>query len=107
LAGEDEHPCGDGGFAGDPGGVVHGGDLRVLPGLGTIAVPDDVAVVWSQETTCADGSQPPCAGTWFGIKTPLPQTLVQTSLFFAVLSGLYFTSTAASTLCTASGSSNH
>ena len=59
--------------------------------LGTIAVPDDVAVVWSQETTCADGTQPPCAGTWFGIKTPLPQTLVQTSLFVAVLSGLYFT----------------
>ena len=59
--------------------------------LGTIAVPDDVAVVWSQETTCPDGTQPPCAGTWFGIKTPLPQTLVQTSLFVAVLSGLYFT----------------
>jgi len=59
--------------------------------LGTIAVPDDVAVVWAQETTCPDGTQPPCAGTWFGIKTPLPQTLVQTSLFVAVLSGLYFT----------------
>ncbi len=59
--------------------------------LGIIAVPDDVAVVWSQETTCPDGAQPPCAGTWFGIKTPLTQTLVQTSLFVAVLSGLYFT----------------
>jgi hypothetical protein len=59
--------------------------------LGMIAVPDDVAVVWSQETVCADGAQPPCAGTWFGIKTPLPQTLMQTSLFVAVLSGLYFT----------------
>ncbi len=59
--------------------------------LGTIAVPDDVAVVWSQETACPDGTQPPCPGTWFGIKTPLPQTLVQTSLFVAVLSGLYFT----------------
>jgi hypothetical protein len=59
--------------------------------LGIIAVPDDVAVVWSQETACPDGALPPCAGTWFGIKTPLPQTLVQTSLFVAVLSGLYFT----------------
>lgn len=59
--------------------------------LGFIAIPDDVAVVWSQETTCPGGAQPPCAGTWFGIKTPLPQTLVQTSLFVAVLSGLYFT----------------
>jgi hypothetical protein len=59
--------------------------------LGIIAIPDDVAVVWSQETTCPGGAQPPCAGTWFGINTPLPQTLVQTSLFVAVLSGLYFT----------------
>jgi hypothetical protein len=59
--------------------------------LGIIAIPDDVAVVWSQETTCPNGAQPPCAGTWFGINTPLPQTLVQTSLFVAVLSGLYFT----------------
>jgi hypothetical protein len=59
--------------------------------LGTIAVPDDVAVVWSQETACSGGGQPPCPGTWFGIKTPLPQVLVQTSLFVAVLSGLYFT----------------
>jgi hypothetical protein len=59
--------------------------------LGVIAVPDDVAVVWSQETACADGAKPPCAGTWFGIATPLPQTLMQTSLFVAVLSGLYFT----------------
>jgi len=59
--------------------------------LGIIAIPDDVALVWSQETTCPGGAQPPCAGTWFGINTPLPQTLVQTSLFVSVLSGLYFT----------------
>jgi hypothetical protein len=59
--------------------------------LGVIAIPDDVAVVWSQETTCPNGAQPPCAGTWFGVNTPLPQTLMQTSLFVAVLSGLYFT----------------
>jgi hypothetical protein len=35
--------------------------------------------------------QPPCAGTWFGVHIPVPQTIVQTSLFVAVLSGLYFT----------------
>jgi hypothetical protein len=58
--------------------------------LGVIAVPDDVAVLWSGEQTCAVG-QPPCAGTWFGIHIPVPQTVVQTSLFVAVLSGLYFT----------------
>src|SRR5262249_36181083 len=59
--------------------------------LGIIAIPDDVAVVWSQETTCPGGVKPPCPGTWFGIHPPLSQTLVQTSLFVAVLSGLYFT----------------
>ena len=58
--------------------------------LGVIAIPDDVAVLWSAEETCSVG-QPPCAGTWFGIHIPVPQTIVQTSLFVAVLSGLYFT----------------
>jgi hypothetical protein len=58
--------------------------------LGIIAVPDDVAVLWSSEQTCAIG-QPPCAGTWFGIHIPVPQTIVHMSLFVAVLSGLYFT----------------
>jgi hypothetical protein len=58
--------------------------------LGVIAIPDDVAVLWSAEETCPVG-QPPCAGTWFGIHIPVPQTIVQTSLFVAVLSGLYFT----------------
>jgi hypothetical protein len=58
--------------------------------LGIIAVPDDVAVLWSAETACAVG-QPPCAGTWFGIHIPIPQTIVHMSLFVAVLSGLYFT----------------
>ncbi|MET4432252.1 MULTISPECIES: energy-coupling factor transporter transmembrane protein EcfT [unclassified Mycolicibacterium] len=58
--------------------------------LGVIAIPDDVAVLWSSEETCAVG-QPPCAGTWFGIHIPIPQTIVHTSLFVAVLSGLYFT----------------
>lgn len=58
--------------------------------LGVIAIPDDVAVLWSSEQTCAVG-QPPCAGTWFGIHIPIPQTIVHTSLFVAVLSGLYFT----------------
>jgi hypothetical protein len=59
--------------------------------LGIIAVPNDIAVQWSQQTSCPGGAIPPCAGTWFGINTPLSQTLVQTSLFVAVLSGLYFT----------------
>lgn len=35
--------------------------------------------------------RPPCPGTWFGIHVPVPQTIVQVSLFVAVLSGLYFT----------------
>ncbi|MGE0221103.1 MAG: hypothetical protein AB7S95_35805, partial [Mycolicibacterium sp.] len=58
--------------------------------LGIIAVPDDVTVLWSAEESCAVG-EPPCAGTWFGIHIPVPQTVVHTSLFVAVLSGLYFT----------------
>lgn len=58
--------------------------------LGMIAVPNDVAVLWSAEETCAVG-QPPCAGTWFGVHIPIPQTTVHMSLFVAVLSGLYFT----------------
>jgi hypothetical protein len=58
--------------------------------LGVIAIPYDVAVLWAAEETCAVG-QPPCAGTWFGIHIPVPQTVVHTSLFVAVLSGLYFT----------------
>jgi hypothetical protein len=58
--------------------------------LGIVAVPDDVTVLWSSEQTCPVG-QPPCAGTWFGIHVPIPQTAVHTSLFVAVLSGLYFT----------------
>lgn len=58
--------------------------------LGVIAVPYDVAVLWSGEQTCAVG-QPPCAGTWFGVHIPIPQTVVHMSLFVAVLSGLSFT----------------
>ncbi|MGB3483526.1 MAG: hypothetical protein WBB07_15090 [Mycobacterium sp.] len=59
-------------------------------GLGIIAIPFDVTVLWSSEESCPVG-EPPCAGTWFGIHIPIPQTLVHTSLFVAVLSGLYFT----------------
>jgi hypothetical protein len=58
--------------------------------LGIIAIPYEVTVLWSGEETCQVG-QPPCAGTWFGIHIPIPQTVVHTSLFVAVLSGLYFT----------------
>ena len=58
--------------------------------LGIIAVPDDVAVLWASEQTCQVG-EPPCAGTWFGVHIPIPQTIVHMSLFVAVLSGLYFT----------------
>ncbi|HET6734837.1 hypothetical protein [Mycobacterium sp.] len=58
--------------------------------LGIIAIPDDVTVLWSAEEGCPVG-EPPCAGTWFGIHIPIPQTVVHTSLFVAVLSGLYFT----------------
>jgi len=58
--------------------------------LGIVAVPDDVAVLWSSEESCPVG-EPPCAGTWFGIHIPVAQTIVHVSLFVAVLSGLYFT----------------
>jgi len=58
--------------------------------LGIVAVPDDVAVLWSSEDHCAVG-QPPCPGTWFGVHVPVPQTVVHVSLIVAVLSGLYFT----------------
>lgn len=58
--------------------------------LGIIAVPDDVAVLWSAEQACSVG-QPPCDGTWFGVHVPVPQTIVHMSLIVAVLSGLYFT----------------
>ncbi|WP_205844184.1 hypothetical protein [Mycolicibacterium sp. GF69] len=58
--------------------------------LGIVAIPDDVAVLWASEQSCAVG-QPPCPGTWFGINVPVPQTVVHVSLFVAVLSGLYFT----------------
>jgi hypothetical protein len=58
--------------------------------LGIIAVPDDVTVLWSTQESCPVG-EPPCAGTWFGIHVPVPQTVVHTSLFVSVLSGLYFT----------------
>ena len=46
--------------------------------LGVVAVPDDVTVLWSSEQACVVG-QPPCAGTWFGIHIPIPQTMVHTS----------------------------
>lgn len=58
--------------------------------LGTIAIPDEVAVLWSAEEYCAVG-EPPCAGTWFGVHVPVPQTVVHMSLLVGVLSGLYFT----------------
>jgi hypothetical protein len=58
--------------------------------LGIIAIPDDVTVLWSSQTNCSIG-EPPCAGTWFGVHIPTPQTVVHTSLFVAVLSGPYFT----------------
>ncbi|MGV0790973.1 hypothetical protein [Mycolicibacterium sp. XJ1819] len=58
--------------------------------LGIVAVPDDVAVLWSAELGCRTG-EPPCPGTWFGVHVPVPQTVVHVSLFVAVLSGLYFT----------------
>ena len=58
--------------------------------LGIIAIPDDVTVLWAAEESCPVG-EPPCAGTWSGIHIPIPQTVVHTSLFVAVLSGLYFT----------------
>src|SRR5215216_6597844 len=46
--------------------------------LGIVAVPADVAVLWSSEETCAVGA-PPCPGTWFGIHVPIAQTVVHVS----------------------------
>ena len=66
------------------------GLFAFLVALRIVAVPDDVAVLWSSEETCQVG-EPPCAGTWFGIHVPIAQTIVHVSLFVAVLSGLYFT----------------
>jgi len=66
------------------------GLLVFFVALGVIAIPDDVTVLWSAEESCPVG-EPPCAGTWFGIHVPIPQTVVHTSMFVAVLSGLYFT----------------
>jgi hypothetical protein len=60
--------------------------------LGIIAIPDDVAVLWaSEEAKESCGFQLPCDGTWFKIPIPVPQTIIQTSLLVAVVSGLYFT----------------
>lgn len=59
--------------------------------LGIVAVPHDVMVLWSNEAACPSGAAPPCAGTWFGIRIGLPQTLIHMALLVAVLSGLYFT----------------
>ena len=77
--------------------------------LGFVAVPDDVAVLWSSEDACWDGASVPagsaCPGTWFGIQVPIPQTIVHVSLFVAVLSGCTSPSAPASTRCIGSGSS--
>jgi hypothetical protein len=60
--------------------------------LGIIAIPDEVAVLWaSEEAKESCGFQLPCDGTWFKIPIPVPQTIIQTSLLVAVVSGLYFT----------------
>ncbi|OHT86477.1 hypothetical protein [Mycobacteroides saopaulense] len=59
--------------------------------LGIVAVPHDVMALWSSEAVCPSGAVPPCAGTWFGIRIGLPQTLIHMALLVAVLSGLYFT----------------
>jgi hypothetical protein len=53
--------------------------------LGVISIPNDVTVLWSAEGSCSV-REPPCAGTWFGIHIPIPQTVVHMSLFVAVLS---------------------
>jgi hypothetical protein len=49
-------------------------------------------VLWaSEEAKESCGFQLPCDGTWFKIPIPVPQTIIQTSLLVAVVSGLYFT----------------
>jgi hypothetical protein len=61
--------------------------------LGMIAIPYDVAALWSSEADlpCHVDDNHLCEGTWFTIHIPIPQTIIQTSLLVAVISGLYFT----------------
>ena len=58
--------------------------------LGIIAIPDDVAVLWSAETNLSGGPTALCRNV-VRYPHPDPADVVQTSLFVAVLSGLYFT----------------
>lgn len=58
--------------------------------LGTIAVPDELELLWSGEQSCAVG-EPPCRAEFLGVPLPVSQAAVHTALFVAVLSGLYFT----------------
>ena len=80
----------DGGVAGDSGGVLHRWPVRVLPRARHRRDPRRRRRAVVVGATCPVG-EPPCAGTWFGIHIPVPQTIVHMSLFVAVLSGLYFT----------------
>jgi hypothetical protein len=62
---------------------------RALPLLMLIVVVYFTGELWQPAARMT--RQPPCAGTWFSVHIPIPETVVHTSLFVAVLSGLYFT----------------
>jgi MFS family permease len=58
-------------------------------GLGALAVSPSVVVSWIGEEAYEQ------AGTLFGVQLPVPNALVQLSIFLAAFSGLYFTASAA------------
>ena len=72
--------------------------------LGIIAVPDDVAVLWSSEETCPVG-EPPCAGTWFGIHVPSRRPSCTCRCSWRCCRVCTSPSAPASTRCIGSGSS--
>ncbi len=60
----------------------------LLIGLGVLAVHSSVVDAWLGEGKSVD------FGTLFGIELPLPNSLVQLSIFLSVFCGLYFTASA-------------
>jgi D-serine deaminase-like pyridoxal phosphate-dependent protein len=57
--------------------------------LGIIAIPHEVTVLWAMSRVAPSANRP--ARNLVRCHIPIPQTVVHTSLFVAVLSGLYYT----------------
>ena len=73
--------------------------------LGIVAVPNDVAILWSSEETCQVG-EPPCPGTWFGIHVPVPKPSCTFRCSSPYCPACTSPSAPAWTRCTGSGSSS-